>query len=144
VEACRIARLLKALNQSTFPNVINMRSPVILRSAMPGETMSRENDRMFIARQHVFNFFGKGSLGDRHSLTREFNQSLFPFVSALDSAATRHDEREIVGARLQISIDIAATECRVSFPDFCLEWIGHGPNSITIDLLKYCKIYRYC
>ena len=49
---------------------------------MTCETMPRENDCMFIARQHPFNFFGKGSIRNSHSLTREFIQTLFPFVRA--------------------------------------------------------------
>ena len=94
-----------------------MRRPVVSGSAIARETMPRQNNRIAIARQHLFHLFVEGSIRDRHRLAGQLVQTGSAHPSSADSPATGYVEREIYGAWLQITIDIAATERRVSFPN---------------------------
>ncbi len=118
------------MGEFALADIIDVRGPVIFRSALTCETMPCKDYGVFITRQHLFNLFAKRSIRCGHSLTCEFMQPLFVDVGARDSPATRYHEREIVGAGPQISIDITATECLVGFANSCLKWMRHGPEVI--------------
>jgi hypothetical protein len=136
VETGWITRLLEALSELAFGDLIDVRSPVISQGAGACEAMPRQDDRVSIVRQHVFNLFVERPPRDVHSLTGEFIQPLFAHVGARDPPAARYVEREIVGARPQISVDITAAERRIGFSNRGLKWVRHARQFIKSPIVE--------
>src|SRR5215469_1468753 len=87
-----------------------MRGAIVIWRTVPREAMPRQDDRMLIVRQHIFDVFAERPARERHGFRRQIVQALSSGPNAGNPTAPRHMKREISGAGTEIPIDIAASE----------------------------------
>jgi hypothetical protein len=117
LETSGIAWLLETARQLSFDDFGYVRRPVVFRLAVSGESMPRQDDGVFVVRQHIFNVFLKGPRGERHRLTGKIIKTLFADIDARDFAVTGHVECEVLRTWLKIPVDITAAESGISLTD---------------------------
>ena len=120
MKAGRIPWLLKAPGEFPLPDFIHVGSPVIFGAAISGKQMPRQNYRVVVVRQHIFDVFLKGAARNLHRLACQIVQPLSAGIGTRDSARSGHVEFEVIRTCLQVPVDVTSTKCGIRFSDRCL------------------------
>ena len=88
--------------------------------------MTRQHNGVLFVCQHILHFFVKRAARDLHRLAGQVIEPVFADEDPGDPSTPRHVELEILGARPQVSVDIATAERRVGFSNRRFHWMCHA------------------
>jgi len=104
--------------------------------------MPCQHDRVLAVRQHIFDIFLKRPSRNGHGLAGEVMQTLPAYRGSRDSSSAWHVEREVVGARLQVSINVAASERRVGISNGLFKRVQEASAAEKADGTGNARTYK--